>query len=166
MRIYEGLRGRALTRSGNPTNGKQIFDKFCATCHEFDVAGGQRPPPRAASVRLGPDLSGIRNQPAEAILLHVLVPDYEIAPGYQAYAVETRDGRTMVGRLESETPASLTLRDASSQSHVILRSQIVSMAASPASLMPTEWERAMSEQDVADLIRYLKGHGNQNPPAR
>jgi putative heme-binding domain-containing protein len=164
MRVYERLRESALKRSGNPTNGKQLFDKFCATCHEFDGAGGQRPPQGAA--RLGPDLSGIRNQPAEAILLHVLVPDYEIAPGYQAYAVETRDGRTLVGRLESETPASLTLRDASSQSHVTLRSQVVSMAASPASLMPTEWERTMSEQDLADLIRYLNGHGNQNPPAR
>ena len=62
-----------------------------------------------------PDLSGIRNQPADAILLHVLVPRYEIAPGYQAYKVETRDGRTLFGRLESEAPNSLTLRDAPSQ---------------------------------------------------
>jgi putative heme-binding domain-containing protein len=107
---------------------------------------------------LGPDLSGIRNQPAEAILLHVLVPDYEITPGYQAYLVETRDGRTLIGRLESEAPNSLTLRDASSQQHVILRSQVVSMSASTRSLMPTELERAMSEQDLADLIGYLKAN--------
>ena len=48
--------------------------------------------------RSGPDLSGIRHQPADAILLHALVPDYEITPGYQAYVVETRDRRTLVGR--------------------------------------------------------------------
>ena len=105
---------------------------------------------------MGPDLSGIRNQPADAILLHVLVPDYEIAPGYQAYVVETRDGKTLFGRLESEAPNSLTLRDAASQSHVILRSQVVSMSASASSLMPNELERAMSEQELADLIAYLK----------
>ena len=40
-----------------------------------------------------------------------------ITPGYQAYAVETRDGKTLVGRLESEAPNSLTLQDASLQSH-------------------------------------------------
>jgi mono/diheme cytochrome c family protein len=30
------------------------------------------------------------------------------------------------------------------------------MSASPSSLMPNELERAMSEQDLADLIAYLK----------
>ena len=105
---------------------------------------------------MGPDLSGIRNQPADAVLLHVLVPDYEIAAGYQSYVVETRDGRTLVGRLESEAPNSVTLRDAASQAHVILRLDVVSMSASTRSLMPAELERAMSEQDLADLIGYLK----------
>jgi putative heme-binding domain-containing protein len=70
--------------------------------------------------------------------------------------VETRDGRAIFGRLESEAPNSLTFRDASSQSQVILRSQVVSMKASPISLMPNELERAMSEQELADLIAYLK----------
>ena len=149
MRVYERLRDTVLARTGNSTSGKQLFATRCATCHSFDGAGG----------RLGPDLSGIRNQPADAILLHVVVPDYEITPGYQAYAVETRDGKTLVGRLESEAPNSLTLQDASLQSHVILRSQVVSMAASPASLMPAELERTMSEQELADLIAYLKQTG-------
>ena len=149
MRVYERLRDTVLARTGNSTSGKQLFTTRCATCHSFDGAGG----------RLGPDLSGIRNQPADAILLHVVVPDYEITPGYQAYAVETRDGKTLVGRLESEAPNSLTLQDASLQSHVILRSQVVSMAASPASLMPAELERTMSEQELADLIAYLKQTG-------
>jgi putative heme-binding domain-containing protein len=135
-----------LTRLGNSANGKPIFARHCASCHAFDGMGG----------RLGPDLSGIRNQPADAILLHAVVPDHEITPGYQAYVVETRDGRTLFGRLESEAPNSLTLRDASSQSHVILRSQVMAMSASPSSLMPNELERAMSEQDLADLIAYLK----------
>jgi putative heme-binding domain-containing protein len=70
--------------------------------------------------------------------------------------VETRDRRTLVGRLESETPNSLTLRDGASQQHVVLRSDVVSMSASPHSLMPPELERAMSPQEMADLIAYLK----------
>jgi putative heme-binding domain-containing protein len=146
MQVYERLRGTVLNRRGDPASGRSIFAAQCATCHTIDGAGG----------RLGPDLSGIRNQPADAILLHTLVPEYEINAGYQAYIVETRAGQTLVGRLESEAPNSLTLRDASSQSHVILRSEVISMAASPRSLMPNELERAMSEQDLADLIRYLK----------
>jgi putative heme-binding domain-containing protein len=149
MQVYERLRSSVLDRTGNAASGGQVFAAHCAACHAFGGVGG----------RLGPDLSGIRNQPAEAILLHALVPDYEITPGYQAYLVETRDGRTLFGRLESETPASVTLRDASSQSHAILRTQIVSMSASTRSLMPNELERAIPEQGLADLVAYLKSGG-------
>jgi putative membrane-bound dehydrogenase-like protein len=146
MQVYERLRGPVLARTGDAVRGEQIFAAACATCHAFAGTGGG----------VGPDLSGIGHQPPEAILLHVLVPDYEITPGYQSYVVETRDGRTHAGRLESEAPNSVTLRDAASRSQVILRSQIASMAASPSSLMPSELDRALPEQDLADLIAYLK----------
>jgi putative heme-binding domain-containing protein len=146
MQTFERVRGSVAARSGSAESGGRVFSTYCATCHSFSGKGGT----------LGPDLSGIRNQPPDAILLHVLVPDYEITPGYYAYVVETRDGRTLVGRLVSETPNSVTLHEASGQQQVILRTQIASMTASSNSLMPSELERAMSEQDLADLIQYLK----------
>ena len=146
MLVYDRLRGTVLSRTASPPSGKNVFAAHCATCHAIDGTGGQ----------VGPDLSGIRNQPADAILLHVVVPDYDIAAGYQSYVVETRDGRTLVGRLEAEAPNSVTLRDGAAQAHVILRSDVISMSASIRSLMPAELERAMSEQDLADLIAYLK----------
>jgi hypothetical protein len=58
--------------------------------------------------------------------------------------------------MESEAPNSLTLRDGSSQSHVILRGDVVTVSASPRSLMPADLERVMSEQELADVIGYLK----------
>jgi putative membrane-bound dehydrogenase-like protein len=146
MQAYERVRAAIVKRSGNAASGGRVFLSHCASCHSVDGAGGQ----------VGPDLSGIRNQPADAILLHVVAPDYEISAGYQAYVVETRDRRTLVGRLESEAPNSLTLRDGASQQHVILRSDVVSVSASTHSLMPPELERAMSEQEMADLIAWLK----------
>jgi putative membrane-bound dehydrogenase-like protein len=146
MQAYERVRAAIVKRTGNTANGGAMFVAHCAACHALDGAGGQ----------VGPDLSGIRNQPADAILLHIIAPDYEISAGYQAYVVETRDRRTLVGRLESESPNSLTLRDGASQQHVILRSDVVSLSASTRSLMPPELERAMSEQDMADLIAWLK----------
>ena len=148
MQVYERMRTTLLERSGNAANGRQAFATHCASCHAVDGAGGH----------VGPDLSGLRNQPADAILLHVLVPDYEISAGYQAYVIETRARQTLVGRLESEAPNSLTLRDGAAQQHVILRSDVISIAASTRSLMPPELERAMSEQGMRDLIAYLKAN--------
>ena len=148
MQMYGRMRATVTVRPGNAASGRQAFARHCASCHAVDGAGGH----------VGPDLSGLRNQPADAILLHVLVPDYEISPGYQAYVIETRGRQTLVGRLESEAPNSLTLRDGAGQQHVILRSDVISVSASTRSLMPPELERAMTEQDMRDLIAYLKAN--------
>ena len=119
---------------------------YCTACHTFNGAGG----------RVGPDLSGIRNQPADALLLHIVVPDYEITPGYESYTVQTRDARTILGRLESEAPNSVTLRDAAGEAQTVLRTNVESMTAATSSLMPAGFDQAMSAQQLADLIAYLK----------
>src|SRR4029079_7467082 len=101
MQVYERKLRDVLAQAGDPARGARLFTMSCSACHTFNGAGG----------RVGPDLSGLRNQPADALLLHIVVPDYEITPGYAAYTVQTSDGRTIVGRLESEAPNSVTLRD-------------------------------------------------------
>lgn len=146
MRAYERIRQDVLTRTGEPSRGQLLFATYCAACHSFAGAGS----------RLGPDLSGIRNQPADALLLHIVVPEYEITPGYESYTVEGRDGRTLLGRMESESPNSLTLRDTAGQAHDILRVNVTSMTAVGGSLMPGSFGDAMSAQDLADLISHLK----------
>lgn len=158
MQVYEEQREKVLALTGNPQAGGAVFELRCGTCHAFaggDGTGGHPGSPGTGS-QLGPDLSGIGNHPAETILLHTLVPDYEITPGYDAYLVETTDGRNLFGLLASEAANSITLRDASGQEQVILRSEIASMSASPHSLMPAELEKLVSEQELADLIAYLK----------
>ena len=151
MQVYERTQKGVLARTGNPARGATAFATYCAACHTFNGTGG----------RAGPDLSGIRNQPADALLLHIVVPDYEITPGYESYTVQTRDARTILGRLESEAPNSVTLRDAAGEAHTILRTNVESMTAATSSLMPVGIDQAMSAQQLADLIAYLKSAGRQ-----
>lgn len=146
VKVYERRLPDVIARSGDTESGAALFTKHCSACHTFDGAGG----------RVGPDLSGVRNQPADALLLHIIVPDFEIAPGFAAYTVQTRDGRTIFGRLESDAPGSITLRDAAGQSHTILRVDVTSMTAATSSLMPAGLDQMMSSQELADLIAYLK----------
>jgi len=146
MQNYERKQREVTALSGNPTRGAAIFTRHCSACHTSGATGG----------RVGPDLSGVRNQPADALLLHIIVPDHEITPGYEAYTVETRDARTIVGRLESEAPNSVTLRDAAGEAHTILRTDVRGMTAGTSSLMPAGFDQMMSSQELADLIAYLK----------
>ncbi len=146
MKVYEDYKSM-LTLTGEPKNGHAVFTRTCTPCHAYAGEG----------YSVGPDLTGIRNQPKEALLLHILVPDYEIVPGFVSYEVETKDGQTISGLLASETATSVTLRRALGQQDTILRSNIASISSTSTSLMPSELEKTMSRQDLADLLAFLRG---------
>ena len=146
MKVYEESKS-VLARKADPKNGHAVFQKNCTTCHVFAGEGHT----------VGPDLTGIRNQPSEVILLHIVVPEYEIVPIYTAYNVETKDGQSFAGLLAAETPSAITLRMAQGVEQKIPRAEIASMVANRLSLMPQELEKAMSRQELADLIAFLKG---------
>ncbi len=144
--IYEDYKS-VVELTGHAENGQKVFMKVCANCHRLDREG----------TPVGPDLFGIRNQPKEAILLHILIPEFEITPGFGAYLVETTDGRVLAGLLVGETATQVTLRAALGREETILRSDIESLNLSQLSLMPQELEKTMSRQEMADLLAYLKG---------
>jgi putative membrane-bound dehydrogenase-like protein len=137
----------ALQLKPHAANGRAIFNRACAACHRLDREGAH----------VGPDLFGVRNQPKETILLHIVVPEHEIAPGFDAYLAEFKDGRTLLGILTSETAESVALRQPGGHEETILRSNIASLTASPTSLMPAGLEAAMTRQELADLLAYLRG---------
>jgi putative membrane-bound dehydrogenase-like protein len=146
MKIYEESKS-VLTLTAAPKNGHAVFQKNCTPCHTFAGEGHI----------VGPDLTGIRNQPSEVILLHIVVPEYEIMPIYTCYNVETKDGQSYTGILAGETPSAITLRVAQGVEQPIQRANISSMLTSRLSLMPQELEKAMTKQELADLIAFLKG---------
>jgi putative heme-binding domain-containing protein len=74
--------------------------------------------------------------------------------------VETKQGQGFTGLLAGETATSITLRMAQGLEQQIPRSELASMATSRLSLMPQELEKTMSKQDLADLIAFLKGYGD------
>jgi putative heme-binding domain-containing protein len=102
-------------------------------------------------------LSGISNQPAVALLLHTIVPNYEVLPGYQAISVTTHDNRQVTGWITAESVNALSLKTAYGTEESILRSQIKNIQNPGLSLMPDGLEQNMTDQEMADLIAYLKG---------
>lgn len=153
--VYERLKS-AADLPGDPEQGRIAFRRECATCHRLDREG----------FAVGPDLFGIRNQPKAAILLHILAPDHEITAGFGAYQVVTEDGRSFVGLLAADSPTSVTLRMPQGKEESFLRSEIELLVASKNSLMPSGFEKTVTEQEFSDLLAYLKGEGPVSPAAQ
>ena len=145
MKVYQEFKS-ALSTSVNAKLGKSVFQKACSACHTYKNEGG----------KVGPDLTGVKNQPADALLLHILVPNYEVLPAYQSISIRTNDGRSFSGWLVSETENSLTLRTTFGTDESILRRNIASLSNSGLSLMPDGLEQNISKDDMAKLIAYLK----------
>ena len=62
----------------------------------------------------------------------------------------------MTGLLTAESASSLTLLRAEKQSDVVLRKDIDEIASTGVSLMPDGLEKAISVQEMADLLAFLK----------
>jgi putative membrane-bound dehydrogenase-like protein len=148
-KVFEAYKD-VVTLKADPRNGRAVFLRQCASCHRLDQEG----------YAVGPDLFGIRNQPKATILLHLLVPDHEITPGFSAYTIATKDGRVLTGLISSETPTSIALRQPLGQEESILRTEIDEISANPQSLMPQGLEKSISRQEFSDLLSYLKGEGS------
>lgn len=146
MKAYEQARP-VLSLTGNAVNGRKPFATHCASCHRLDREGHN----------VGPDLFGIRNQPKESILLHIVHPNYEFVAGFNACTIECKDGRELTGLIIGESPASVTLRQVQGIEETISRSAITRLTVGQMSLMPEGLETAMSPQELADLLACLKG---------
>jgi hypothetical protein len=76
---------------------------------------------------------------------------------YLSYTVMTTSGTTLVGVPAEESGTSMTLVDAQGKQHDILRSEIELISSTNKSLMPEGFENQLSEQELADVIAFVKG---------
>ena len=137
----------ALDLGGEPARGAQVFARVCAACHRLgETAGGD----------LGPDLATVRHRPPIGLLADILLPSRSIAQKYETYVVERRDGGSAAGILGAESPTTITLRQGGDRTVVVPRAEIKTMAVSPLSTMPPDLDRAISPDEMADLLAFIR----------
>ena len=145
MKVYRAHKA-VLTLPADSAEGKPTYQRLCASCHRFGELGHE----------VGPDLSGYRNQPADALLLHLLVPNREVFPNYALYVAETKTGASHAGILAEKTGHAVTLVLPLGQRVTLRRSELKSLRASSVSLMPDGLENGMTRQELANLLAFLK----------
>ncbi|MEO6786941.1 MAG: c-type cytochrome, partial [Chthoniobacteraceae bacterium] len=139
------VRKLLTTGKGDAEAGHTVFKTMCAVCHTLGREGG----------KIGPDLTGYERDNLDFMLPAIVDPSLAIREEFTAFTVVTKDGQTLMGFLDAQTPQSVTIRDLNSQKLVLSRADLKSLTASPVSLMPEGLLDAMSDQQVRDLFAYL-----------
>jgi putative heme-binding domain-containing protein len=139
-------RQNALKLTGSAVAGAEVFNLTCATCHRLDGQGSD----------VGPDLASLQNKDADYWLKNILDPNAIVEPRSAAYLVRLKDQRALAGLIKSETANSLTVMMPGGIRETILRSQVDQLEALPQSLMPEGLELALTDQQLADLIAFLR----------
>ena len=75
---------------------------------------------------------------------------------YQMNVINLQDGRSINGIIKAETDKAVTVRTAN-ETIVVPTGEIESRAVSKLSMMPEGIFEKMTEQEVRDLVAYLRG---------
>jgi putative membrane-bound dehydrogenase-like protein len=135
-----------LTMPPDPSRGRGVFEKQCATCHQIDGVG----------VQFAPDISDSREKSAEQLLTDIIQPNRAIDSNYFSYTAITVDGLVHTGVLAAETSTSVALKQAEGKSVTLRRDQIAELRSDGVSFMPDGLEKNIPPQDMADLIAFIK----------
>lgn len=139
-------RGEAInSRTGKVAAGEKIYAaRQCALCHSGRKA-------------LGPSLSGVARRYSAADLFRATVdPSHAIPDRYRAKQILTSDGEVVMGLVVYESVDGVTLMAADGHTKRINLDEIEEMRWSKVSLMPEGLLLGLSDQEVADLLAYLR----------
>ncbi len=137
----------ATTMHGDAKKGQTVFATICITCHKHGDMG----------VDVGPPLSDVKVKPPEGLLSDILDPNRMFEARWSAYTIETKDGRTLSGLIQSENSDSVVLAMMGGARETLSRDAIKEMKSLDRTLMPVGLEAAITKEQMADLIAFLLG---------
>lgn len=134
-----------VDKHGDAIKGKEVFKTLCSNCHRVNGEG----------VNFGPELSEIGGKLSkEALYTSILFPDQGISFGFEGYRIKLNDGSTAIGRIASETEDKVEIQYMGNQ-QTVMKETIASRTKLESSLMPSNLQSSMSEEDLVDLVEYL-----------
>ncbi len=142
VRRYES----ALRLPGDADQGRRIFKRDCSACHRIGNVGHV----------IGPDLTSSSAKDPQALLTHILDPNRYVLPTFETYLVLDTNGRSHTGMIAAQTATSVTLKQPENKTRTILRGNIEEMLSTKKSLMPEGFEKKMTQQEMAHLLKFLQ----------
>ncbi len=144
VKIIAAKKQMILAGDADLKAGHEIAKKTCLVCHKFYGEGAE----------VGPDLTGSGRSTLDALLANVIDPNQVVGKGYENVEVETKDGRTLSGRMVENTDSHVKLLSIGPKEDVIPKPEIASLKVSQLSVMPEGLEQ-MPDADFRNLILFI-----------
>jgi quinoprotein glucose dehydrogenase len=140
---------RSTLHGGNAENGRKLFIEnqqlACFRCHKVNGEGGD----------VGPDVTGLGEKKGREYLLEAIVlPNKEVAAGFESVLIDMKDGASYAGLVKSETDTELVLNSPEDGVMTLKKSEINSRQRG-LSAMPEELANFMSRRELRDIIEFL-----------
>ncbi|MBN9517625.1 c-type cytochrome [bacterium] len=148
---WRGVLTTENLRTADAVNGRQLYNRNCASCHRLFGEGGD----------LGPDLTGSQRTNLEYLLENVLDPSAVVPREFRVTNVRLTDGRLVSGVVTRDTPEGLTVRT-TNETVIVPRADIEGVQATALSIMPEGLFDTLRPEEVRDLVAYL-GRPHQVP---
>jgi putative membrane-bound dehydrogenase-like protein len=117
----------------------------CFRCHRVEGRG----------VDLGPDLSTIGRTERKSILESILQPSNQVAPSYQTWQIEMKDGKVFTAMLVNTYLDEYTYLDAKGHQFKVTTRDVAEVRPLPISIMPDGLADLLTDQELRDLLAYL-----------
>ncbi|NBR85726.1 MAG: hypothetical protein EBS84_12540 [Proteobacteria bacterium] len=143
---YKALLTAANAPKPDLAKGRAVFAKTCGQCHTLYGVGG----------KVGPDITGSNRADLDYLLHNILDPNAEIPNDYRTWNLDTKDDRSISGVMARQDATTVTIVTPN-ESLTIARSDIAKLRQSELSMMPEGLLQALPEEEVRNLIAYLRG---------
>jgi quinoprotein glucose dehydrogenase len=140
---------REALQGGDADNGRRLFfyksEVYCLRCHKVEGQGGD----------VGPDLTGIgTRQKREYLLESIVLPNKQIAKGFETVVLTLKNGKSVVGILKGEDDKEVRLMTAEGKLLAVAKAQIDERQTGK-SAMPEDIAKYLSKSDLRDLVEFL-----------
>ena len=143
---YKTLLTAATAPKADLSKGRAVFAKTCGQCHTLYGVGG----------KVGPDITGSNRADLDYLLHNILDPNAEIPNDYRTWNLDTKDDRSISGVMARQDATTVTIVTPN-ESLTVARTDIAQLKQSELSMMPEGLLQALPDEEVRNLIAYLRG---------
>ena len=143
---YKKLVAADAAKPADLSRGRMFFNQACVQCHKLYGEGGE----------IGPDITGSNRNNLDYLLINILDPSADIPNDYRTTVLRTKDNRVLIGVIRRNESQSVTIATPA-EVITLAKSDVAAIEPQNYSMMPEGLVLTLKEDELCDLVAYLRG---------